>query len=323
MSLRIRRGTAEQRLTTPVDLGEIVLTTDTKKLYVGDGVNLGGVNILASSAGTGLTWNATTQTLNFTGLGTGIVNVLADTAPSLGGNLNLNNRNITGTGNINIAGTITATQFIGAVRLITDTTPTLGGNLILSNRSITGNGNISISGDISNGGISITGSLISPASGSNPGAIRINNAFQTMLQVAGLNTSGSLATTPQIQVLSSRGTLASPTASLPGDYVGIVNFGGYNSGSYQSASSIITQYDPTANMTNAFPASNLAFITNNGTGNNIAYFDKRGVFNAPILKATSYATNSLPTGQEEGFLVFDSTTKQFKGWNGTTWAVLG
>ena len=98
MSLRIRRGTEAQRTGATFDLGEIVYTTDTNKLYVGDGVNSGGKNILATSAGTGLIWNASTQRLDFNGNGSGIVNVQADPAPSLGANLNLNNRNIIGNG---------------------------------------------------------------------------------------------------------------------------------------------------------------------------------------------------------------------------------
>lgn len=61
MSLRIRRGTNIQRSTRNFDLAELVYTTDTKQLYVGDGITLGGVNILASSAGPGLEWNSATQ----------------------------------------------------------------------------------------------------------------------------------------------------------------------------------------------------------------------------------------------------------------------
>jgi hypothetical protein len=40
--------------------------------------------------------------------GTGLLNVVEDTSPQLGGNLDLNNRNITGTGNIQISGLISA-----------------------------------------------------------------------------------------------------------------------------------------------------------------------------------------------------------------------
>ena len=65
MSLRIRRGTDAQRQTLTFDQGEIVFTTDTKKVYVGDGITAGGNNILATSAGVGVSFNATTQAFDF------------------------------------------------------------------------------------------------------------------------------------------------------------------------------------------------------------------------------------------------------------------
>ena len=67
MSLQIRRGTEGQRAGITFDLGELVYTTDSKKLYIGDGGTVGGINVLASAAGTGLTWNPSTGTLNFNG----------------------------------------------------------------------------------------------------------------------------------------------------------------------------------------------------------------------------------------------------------------
>jgi hypothetical protein len=65
MSLRIRRGTDAQRQTITFDSGEVVYTTDEKKLFIGDGIAQGGVNVLATSAGVGLTFNAVTQTIDF------------------------------------------------------------------------------------------------------------------------------------------------------------------------------------------------------------------------------------------------------------------
>ena len=47
------------------------------------------------------------------GGGSGISDVVQDTTPQLGGNLDLNNKNITGTGNISITGDVTATNFSG------------------------------------------------------------------------------------------------------------------------------------------------------------------------------------------------------------------
>ena len=47
------------------------------------------------------------------GGGSGITDVVQDTSPQLGGNLDLNSKNITGTGNISITGDITATNLSG------------------------------------------------------------------------------------------------------------------------------------------------------------------------------------------------------------------
>ena len=90
MALRLRRGTnAERQLLTPLQ-GELIYATDTKKLYVGDGAAVGGILV-------GPIEN----------------NLVNDLTPQLGGDLDLNSNNITGTGNINIDGTITATGNIG------------------------------------------------------------------------------------------------------------------------------------------------------------------------------------------------------------------
>jgi hypothetical protein len=112
MSLRIRRGTDTQRQTALLDQGELAYTTDTQKLFVGDGATAGGINILASAAGTGLVFDQLTQTLKVAGSNT---IVEADTAPSLGGNLNLNGYNIQGRGNVIINGTLESTIFSNTV----------------------------------------------------------------------------------------------------------------------------------------------------------------------------------------------------------------
>lgn len=78
MALQIRRGTNAQRTgITPV-VGELLYTTDTKRLFVGDGVTAGGNAVVAQ---------------------TDIVN---DTTPQLGGDLDVNGRIITTTANSDI-----------------------------------------------------------------------------------------------------------------------------------------------------------------------------------------------------------------------------
>lgn len=86
MALQIRRGTNAERLTVAPAEGELIYTTDSKRVYVGDGSTFGGTDISA-----------------------GIESLLEDSSPQLGGNLDLNGHNIIGNGNININGTIIAT----------------------------------------------------------------------------------------------------------------------------------------------------------------------------------------------------------------------
>lgn len=92
MALKLRRGTEAERVTAFVDIGEIVYVTDEKKVYVGDGATTGGILVGPVDASA--------------------YDVVSDTTPQLGGNLDLNGRNIVGTGNINITGNITATGTI-------------------------------------------------------------------------------------------------------------------------------------------------------------------------------------------------------------------
>ena len=90
MALQVRRGTNAERLGITPLAGELVYTTDTKQLYVGDGATAGGITSIAGT----------------------IDSLLADTTPQLGGTLDLNGNDITGAGNININGTITATGIL-------------------------------------------------------------------------------------------------------------------------------------------------------------------------------------------------------------------
>jgi hypothetical protein len=93
MALKLRRGTDAERLTIVPLQGELIFTTNTKKLYVGDGAAQGGI-LVGPVDGSAF-------------------DLVNDTTPQLGGNLDLNGNNITGIGNINIDGTITATGNIG------------------------------------------------------------------------------------------------------------------------------------------------------------------------------------------------------------------
>ena len=84
-------------------------------------------------------------------------NIVEDTTPQLGGDLELNSNDIIGTGNISIIGNITSIggTINGQIDVESDPSPELGGNLGLNSNDITGTGNINITGNIT--ATSITG----------------------------------------------------------------------------------------------------------------------------------------------------------------------
>lgn len=78
MALQLRRGTSGTRTSITPAVGELIYTTDTKRLYVGDGTTAGGTAV-----------DATTDIVN-------------DTSPQLGGALDVNGQLITSASNGNI-----------------------------------------------------------------------------------------------------------------------------------------------------------------------------------------------------------------------------
>jgi len=106
MALRLRRGTDAERLTIIPQEGELIYTIDTKELYAGDGTTVGGNRISGSTDGS---------------------------PAQLTQNLNLNSNNITGTGNIDINGFVTA-DFNGG--LIGDVLGDIQGSVFANNSTL-------------------------------------------------------------------------------------------------------------------------------------------------------------------------------------------
>ena len=341
MSLRIRRGTEAQRPSATFDLGEIVYTTDTNKLYVGDGVNLGGKNILATSAGLGLAWNPTTQRLDFNGSGTGILAVSADTSPTLGGNLNLNTRNITGTGNINITGTITATQFVGT-RVSVDTSPTLGGNLTLGGFNISGNGNISIaSGNISLATGTMSAPVINATAIAMTGAASISGqAFSiTNPQVSFVNTNptspggwvsflstSSTAAAAGVNFAKSRGGVLSPVPVQNNDVLGQLGWLGWTGSAFTPAASI--RVNAIGTISSGVLPTSLSISVNNSAGAITEVITASATSvncNVPLIVpiyATTTTRDAAITAPTPGMIIFLTATTKFQGYAGGTWADL-
>jgi len=98
---------------------------------------------------TGATLNDTVDIVAYGTFSLGVIDIVNDDSPQLGGNLDLNNFSITGTGSIpaaNLTGTLPAidgSALTGiSTDLVGDTTPQLGGDLDLNSNDITGTGAI-------------------------------------------------------------------------------------------------------------------------------------------------------------------------------------
>jgi len=150
------------------ELVGIGTTNPTSKLHVVGDLLVTGVSTLGTlKIETGIV-TATSGIITYYGDGQYLSNIsfdlVDDTTPQLGGNLDLNSNNIDGTGNIDITGIITATSFVGdgsnitsvpfnsltgiVTHIVGDTNPQLGGNLDLNSNNIDGTGNIDITGII-------------------------------------------------------------------------------------------------------------------------------------------------------------------------------
>jgi len=260
MSLRIRRGTDAQRQTVTFDQGELVYTTDTLKLFVGDGVTAGGNNIGKALAGTGLVFDTITQTLQATATGSGgIASVSADTNPALGGNLNISGHNIVGTGNIATTGTIFSTVGLGGNLILngnnvsgtgniaitgTLSVTGLGADLVLNSHNITGVGNINQTGTISTSGLATFGSI------STTGTLNVTGATGlTTLTSTGITNTGNITTTGTISATTGLGANLSLNGYNITGSTGAINItGNITSGNISTAGTITATTGLGANL---------------------------------------------------------------------------
>lgn len=107
MALRLKRGSTADRTQLYFEEGELVYDIDLEQVFVGNGLQSEGGSIGGVAVGSGSG-------------GGGITDIVNDTTPQLGGNLDLNSNNITGTGNIDVTGNITASGGLFAPVIDTD-----------------------------------------------------------------------------------------------------------------------------------------------------------------------------------------------------------
>ena len=78
------------------------------------------------------------NTVSASGSAFGIGNVVEDLSPQLGGNLDLFNKTVEGTGNVNMTGVVTATKFVGDGSGLTGVTASGSGLIVKDSGSLVG-----------------------------------------------------------------------------------------------------------------------------------------------------------------------------------------
>jgi hypothetical protein len=220
---------------------------------------------------------AATGTINATVTldGIGITSVSADLSPTLGGNLGLNSRNITGTGNINITGdaTVTGTVTNGALTLD-------GSNIKCNLTTVTIGESVTNLNDVVN--------------------------YSRIVSLISTTTNGALASAGSFENKTSRGTTLSPVACQVGDYIGGFGMSAYNGSTYDSIGVVISQID-TVTGTTPNPGKILLGVRGANGPFVGASLNSKGVFESPSFKAgDGTAANpsigfTTDTGADTGF----------------------
>lgn len=224
--------------------------------------------------------------------GVGITSVEADTSPVLGANLDLNENNISGLGNINITGDIAGTTVTN-------------GTITLDSNSLTSSSTTLKIGDSLNG------------------LNEIEN-YSRLVSLFSTTSSGALASSGSFENKTSRGTTNLPTACQTGDYIGGYGMAAYNGSTYDSIGVIVSQLDT---VTGSSPNPGKVLIgVRSADGPFIgASLDSRGVFESQSFRVTPFADGAardlgLPTGVvKAGMICFLTDVKKLQiNTDGTT-----
>jgi hypothetical protein len=269
MGLQIRRGTNAERQTIVPLQGELLFTTDTKKLYVGDGTSIGGVSVDTTNGGGEADGNTTytisaesvlgganlrltgsdstidevqlaagtnvsivrtdANTITISSTGSGSVSSLDDltdvavSLPTPGQVLSYNGSGWTNT---------TLISPSGIQNLVEDTTPQLGGNLDLNSFDISGTGNVTINGVLSTSEVTFDGDTLIVQNkvlniGTELETASTTLNFQATNATSPINIrniAGTIEDTSKISFQGHKGSLTNPQAVVGGEMLGAVSF---------------------------------------------------------------------------------------------------
>ena len=125
------------------------------------------------------------NTVSAGGAAFGIGNVVEDLSPQLGGNLDLFNKTVEGTGNVNMVGVVTATKFVGDGSLLTGVTASGTGVIIKHDGNIVGTaGTINFSTNLDVSAVSAGIVTITATGGGGGGSVSGINTISGVVNIA-------------------------------------------------------------------------------------------------------------------------------------------
>jgi len=319
MALQIRRGTdAERQGITPL-AGELIYTTDTKKLYVGDGATVGGnqVDTTLSAQYLSVPSNITPDASNSRDIGsntakwrTGYFQGLQVdeeiTAVSINGNVvgndssvlvDVSNGQVTATSKGDLLASDDTTIVDHTAKTVTATTVgTHKGTVNADDNSLRIDG---ASDRITNSVLDFDGSVINLLSGngiqigtnsSSQGVgLEIYNTDHTARNALRLySDDGNANTFNSIEAYVSRGSIVTPTANVADDSLfGYVHYG-HDGSQYVQSSFIVAGIDPQASIGAGAVPGNIVMGTtpDNGVTSNLVTINKDGNLGINILTPT-------------------------------------
>jgi len=264
MALQLRRGTSGTRTTITPAAGELIYTTDNKLVYVGDGSTAGGTLVSGD--------------------------VVNDTTPQLGGNLDVNGFAITSAGNGTVAINPSGTGDILLQGLLTIND---AGNIQKTGElNITSNTRVAIGRNVD----SVDGNLY----------ITRNSYSNTFAQGFTFAQHHNTSDAVNFNFVRSRGTGTAPTAVQNGDGLADLGFVAHNGTTYVggAAFSIIVDGAPAGGQV----PTKISLATNNGTSLAIrAELSSFGVWKTNSITALTTDQNLAIAANGTGSVGLDGT----------------